>query len=276
MCAGFFLDVFTIIPWDLLFAAVANAARWRMDAPSKTGRRLLWALRQMFWWTPSRSAENLRPQTAQGSSPPGAAAVENAVVSAGGSQRFVRDAGRGTFGLNCVRKAAAAAWRGESCCAGPDQEERAGRAREMGSESARAAFAVSPFHERRWSAALRGALHFSRCSSSSPCKIGLSPARIRHRDDAAAMACLREIEESGDQSTKIPGTPRRTARAGHLDGRPLALALGQVDLQAVGEVALAADGAAHVVGHRLRPPRRGPGVRGRSRGRNRALLVCVC
>ena len=44
-------------------------ARWRIDAPSKTGRRLLWALRQMFWWTPSRSAENLRPQTAQGSRP---------------------------------------------------------------------------------------------------------------------------------------------------------------------------------------------------------------
>ena len=103
-----------------------------------------------------------------------AAAVENAVVSAGGSHRFVRDAGRGAFGLNCVRKAAAAAWRGESCCAGPDQDFLAGRAREMGSDSARAAFAVSPFHDRRWSAALRGALHFSRCSSSSPCKIGLS------------------------------------------------------------------------------------------------------
>ena len=188
-------------------------ARWRMDAPSKTGRRLLWALRQMFWWTPSRSAENLRPQTAQGSSPPGAAAVENAVVSAGGSHRFVRDAGRGAFGLNCVRKAAAAAWRGESG-AGPDQDARSrgGRAREMGSDSARAAFAVSPFHDRRCSAALRGALHFSRCSSSSPCKIGLSPARIRHRDDAAAMACLRAIEESSEESTKIPGTPRRARR----------------------------------------------------------------
>ena len=75
---------------------------------------------------------------------------------------------------------------------------------------------------------------------------------------------------------KIPGTPRRTARAGHLDGRPLALALGQVDFKGVRKVALPADGAAHVVGHRLRPPRRGPGVRGRSRGLNRALLVCVC
>ena len=129
----------------------------------------------MFWWTPSRSAENLRPQTAQGSSPPGAAAVEKAVVSAGGSHRFVRDTGRGAFGLNCVRKAAAAAWRGDSG-AGPDHEARArgGLAREMGSDSARAAFAVSPFHDRRWSAAFRGALHFSRCSSRSPCRTGLS------------------------------------------------------------------------------------------------------
>ena len=38
------------------------------------------------------------------------------------------------------------------------------------------------------------------------------PARIRHRDDAAAMACLRAIEESSEESTKIPGTPRRTSR----------------------------------------------------------------
>ena len=114
-----------------------------MEAPSKTGRRLSWALRQMFWWTPSRSAENLRPQTAQGSRPPGAAAVEN--VSAGGAQRGARDAGRGAVGLNCVRKAAAAAWRGESG-AGPDQDARSrgGRAREMGSDSARAASAAAP------------------------------------------------------------------------------------------------------------------------------------
>ena len=58
--------------------------------------------------------------------------------------------------------------------AGPGRALARGRAREMGSDSARAAFAVSPFQDRRCSAAFRGALHFSRCSSSSPCKIGLS------------------------------------------------------------------------------------------------------
>ena len=95
-----------------------------------------------------------------------AAAVEG-VVSAGGSRPARRGPRR--LGLNCVRKAAAAAWRGESG-AGPDRRAaRAGPQMEEG-----AARAVSPFHERRCSAALRGALHFSRCSSSSPCKIGLS------------------------------------------------------------------------------------------------------
>ena len=41
----------------------------------------------------------------------------------------------------------------------------------------------------------------------------LRPARIRLRDDAAAMAYLRAIEEpseeSSEESTKIPRTPRR-------------------------------------------------------------------
>ena len=81
-----------------------------------------------------------------------------------------------------------------------------------------------------------------------------SACAIGHRDDAAAMACLRAIEEPSEESTKIPGTPRRTARAGHLDGRPLALALGQVDFEGVRKVPFPADGAAHVVGHRGLPP----------------------
>ena len=48
------------------------------------------------------------------------------------------------------------------------------------------------------------------------------PARIRHGDDAAAMACLRAIEVSSEVSAEISGTPRRTctgSRRGQSQGQ---------------------------------------------------------
>ena len=53
----------------------------------------------------------------------------------------------------------------------------------------------------------QGSARWGRRPYSSP---STAPARIRHRYDAAAMACFRAIEVSSEESTKIPGTPRRT------------------------------------------------------------------
>ncbi len=58
------------------------------------------------------------------------------------------------------------------------------------------------------SALSRSRISGLRKSSSSSSS---APARIRHRDDAAAMACLRVIEVSSEESTKIPG--RRDAHS---------------------------------------------------------------